>query len=87
MGASVQSIVILLSKQFSRLILLGFLLAAPLASFGIYWYLQQYAYKTEISPLIYVGAGSLAFLLAALTMGYQSVKAINANPVEALKNE
>lgn len=87
MGASVQNIIMLLSKEFSRLILLGFLLAAPLASVGIYWYLQQYAYKTEISPLIYFGAGLLAFLLASLTMGYQSVRAANTNPVEALKNE
>ncbi|HEX5170181.1 MAG TPA: ABC transporter permease [Cyclobacteriaceae bacterium] len=87
MGATVQNIVLLLSREFSKLVLAGFLFAAPLAAYGIYWYLQQYAYKTDISLMVYLEAGILAFLLAALTMGFQSIKAANTNPVNALKNE
>jgi putative ABC transport system permease protein len=87
MGASVSNIVLLLSKEFSKLIILGFVVAAPLASFGIHWYLERYAYKTEISPFIYVGAGLFAFFLAWVTMSFQSIKAARSNPVDALKNE
>jgi putative ABC transport system permease protein len=87
MGASVNNIVLLLSKDFSKLIILGFVLAAPLASFGIRWYLERYEYKTQISPFIYVAAGLLAFFLAWVTMSFQSIKAARSNPVDALKNE
>jgi putative ABC transport system permease protein len=87
MGASVNNIVLLLSKDFSKLIILGFVIAAPLASFGIHWYLDRYAYKTVISPFIYVGAGLVAFFLAWVTMSFQSIKAARSNPVDALKNE
>jgi putative ABC transport system permease protein len=87
MGASVQNIVMLLSTQFSRLIIIAFLLAAPLAWYGINWYFQKYAYKTSISPLVYFGAGILAFLLASFTMWYQSIKAARTNPVKTLRSE
>ncbi|MBR9999177.1 MAG: ABC transporter permease [Cyclobacteriaceae bacterium] len=87
LGASVQTIILLLSKEFSRLIIIAFLLAVPLAWYGIYWHFQQYAYKTSISPMVYLGAGILAFLLACLTMFYQSIKAANTNPVNTLRSE
>jgi putative ABC transport system permease protein len=87
MGASIKNILLLLSKDFSRLILISFILAIPLAWYGIHWYFQQYAYKTSIGPLVYLGAGLLAFLLAGLTMFYQSVKAASANPVNSLRSE
>ncbi|MGK7396200.1 MAG: ABC transporter permease [Candidatus Cyclobacteriaceae bacterium M3_2C_046] len=87
LGASVNQIVLLLSREFSRLILFSFFLAAPLAWYGIYWYFQQYAYKTQISLLVYLGAGLMAFILAGITMFYQSVKAANANPVQTLQSE
>jgi putative ABC transport system permease protein len=87
MGASMQNIILLLSKEFSRLIIISFILATPLAWYGIYWYFQKYAYKTSISPLVYFGAGMLAFLLACLTMWYQSIRAANTNPVKTLRSE
>ena len=87
MGASSQNIILLLSRDFGKLILWGFLLAAPLAAYGIQWYLQDYAYKTHISWWIYLGAGLITFGLAMLTMGYQSILAAKTNPVEALKSE
>ncbi|HLT75021.1 MAG TPA: ABC transporter permease [Ohtaekwangia sp.] len=87
LGASVQQIVVLLSLSFGRLILISFLVAAPLAAFGIRWYLEQYAYKADITVWLYLEAGFFASLLAAITLGYQSIKAARNNPVESLKCE
>ena len=87
MGASTLTIILLLSREFSRLIVIAFILAAPLAWYGIQWYFQQYAYRTTISPVVYFGAGILAFILACFTMWYQSIKAANMNPVNTLRSE
>lgn len=87
MGASVQQIVQLLSVAFGRLILTSFVLAVPLAALGISWYLQQFAFRTEISLWLYVKAGLIAFALGAITVGYHSVKAARNNPVDSLKHE
>lgn len=87
MGASVQQIIQLLSLSFGRLILISFVLAIPLASFGISWYLQQFAFRTEISSWLYVKAGLIASLLAAITIGYHAIKAARANPVDSLGHE
>lgn len=87
LGATVQNILVLLSKDFSKLILGGFILATPLAVYAIDWYLQSYAYKATISVWIYAVAGGLTFFLALFTMGYQSLLAAKTNPVEALKTE
>ncbi|MDZ7608240.1 MAG: ABC transporter permease [Cyclobacteriaceae bacterium] len=87
MGASISSILFLLSSQFGKLILIAFILTVPLTAYGVHWWLQQYAYRVEIGILIYLGAGFLALLLGLFTMGYQSVKAANMNPVSALRSE
>lgn len=87
LGASVGSIVVLLSKEFGKLIIIAFVLAAPLAWYGIDWWLKSYTYKTEIGIFIYLMAGVFAFAIAWLTMGYQSVKAARSNPVDSLRSE
>ncbi len=87
MGATVRHIILLLSREFGRLIVWSFVLATPLAAYCIQWYLEDYAYKTEINWWIYASAGLLSFVLAMLTMGYQSIVAAKTNPVEALKSE
>jgi putative ABC transport system permease protein len=87
LGASVSSIVMLLSKEFGKLIIIAFVLAAPLAWFGIDWWLKSYTYKTEIGVFVYVVAGGLAFLVAWLTMGYQSLRAASTDPVKSLRSE
>jgi len=87
MGATIQNIIVLLSRDFGKLILWGFILAAPLGAYAIEWYLQDYAYKTNISWWIYLLAGLITFVLALITMGYQSMLAAKTNPVEALKSE
>ncbi len=71
-----QEFVILLSKEFaSKLIIIAFVLAAPVALYGINWWLEGYSYKTEIGVLVYVFAGLAAFGVAWLTMGFQSIRA------------
>lgn len=87
MGASVQSIVFLLSKEFAKLIIIAFAIAAPVAWYGIDWWLNSYTYRTEIGVLIYAIAGLAALLIAWFTMGYQSFKAATADPVQSLRNE
>jgi putative ABC transport system permease protein len=87
LGATVTSIVFLLSREFGKLIVIAFVIAAPLSWFAVKWWLQSYTYKTEVGIMIYILAGVSAFLIAWLTMGYQSVKAASSNPVNSLRSE
>lgn len=87
LGASVTSIVVLLSREFGKLIVIAFVLAAPLSWFAVDWWLQSFTYKAEVGVTIYALAGLGAFLVAWLTMGYQSIRAALANPVNSLKSE
>lgn len=87
LGASVASIVVLLSREFGKLILIAFAVAVPLAWYGVNWWLSGYTYKTDIGVTVYVLAGVVSFIVAWITMGYQSIKAANSNPVDALRSE
>lgn len=87
LGASVKSIVFLLSKEFIKLISISFIVAAPLSWWGISTWLESYTYKTTIGIEVYLIAGLVAFLVAWLTMSYQSIKAAMSNPVESLRSE
>jgi putative ABC transport system permease protein len=87
LGASVPSIVLLLSREFGKLILIAFLLAAPLAWYGVDWWLNRYTYKAEIGMGVYFIAGLTAFAVALITMGYQSIRAASNNPVKSLRSE
>ena len=87
LGASVGSIVFLLSKEFGKLIVVAFLIAVPLAWYGVSWWLDNYVYKVEVGVLVYVLAGLVSFLIAWATMGYQSIKAATSNPVNSLRSE
>ena len=87
LGASVSGIVVLLSKEFGKLILIAFVLAAPAAWYGITKWLESYEYRTEIGVLVYVAAGVSAFAIAWITMSFQSIRAALANPIKALRSE
>jgi putative ABC transport system permease protein len=87
LGASVSSIVLLLSKEFGKLIVIAFVLASPLAWFAVNWWLKDYSYKVEIGIIVYLVAGVSSFLIAWLTMGYQSIKAATSNPADSLRSE
>ncbi len=87
LGASIASIVNLLSKEFVKLIFIANLLAWPLAYFAMSKWLQNFAYRIDIGWAVFALAGGLAVLIALLTVGTQAIKAALANPVEALRYE
>lgn len=87
LGASVSSIVVLLSKEFGKLILIAFIIATPIAWFGVDWWLKSYTYKAEIGVMVYILAGAFAFVIAWTTMGYQSIRAASSDPVKSLRSE
>ncbi len=87
LGASVSSIVLLLSKEFGKLIAIAFVLASPLAWYGVNWWLKDYTYKTEIGVGLFLFAGLGAFAVAWATMSFQSFRAASSDPVKSLRSE
>lgn len=87
LGATMQDILLLLSKDFVKLVLIAFVLAAPLGYFLMSRWLQDFAYRIHIGPLIFIISGLLALLIAVATVSYQSVKAALSNPVDSLRYE
>lgn len=87
LGASVTGIVLMLSKDFGKLVIVAFVVAVPIAWYGVDWWLKSYTYKTQIGIFIYLMAGVFAFAIAWLTMSYQSFRAAASNPVKSLRSE
>jgi putative ABC transport system permease protein len=87
LGSSVGGIVVLLSKDFARLVAIGFVVAIPLVYYGMDQWLDSFAYRVDISGLSFVLAGVAALLIALGTVSYHAVKAALSNPVEALRYE
>ncbi len=87
LGSSVGEIVVLLSKDFTRLVLIAFVLATPLAWWMMNTWLQGFAYRIALGINSFFVAGFLALGIALLTVSYQSVKAAIVNPVKSLKSE
>lgn len=87
LGASVTGIVALLSKDFLRLVLIAMLIAAPLAWYFMEQWLQDFAYRIDISWWVFALAGFAALTIALLTIALRSLKAAFVNPVESLRSE
>ncbi|MBD2699235.1 ABC transporter permease [Spirosoma sp. BT702] len=87
LGASVSSIVTLLSKDFLKLVLIAIILASPLAWYFMNQWLQDFAYRISIPWWVFVLASLLAIGIALLTVSYQSVKAALVNPVKSLNQD
>jgi len=87
LGASVTGITTLLSKDFVKLVFISFLLAAPLAWYGMNKWLESFTYRIGIEWWVFVLAGVLSIMIALLTVSYQSIKAAIANPVKSLRTE
>ena len=87
LGASVSGIVLMLSKDFGKLVLIAFVLAIPFAWWGINKWMEAYQYKVEIGWWVYALSGVAAFLVAWLIMSYQSIRAAISNPVNLLRSE
>ncbi len=87
MGASATNITLLLSKDFTKLVIIAFGIAIPVAYSVMQQWLEGFAYRTDISPWVFLLAGAGALLIAWLTVSWQSIKAALANPVDSLRNE
>ena len=87
LGASVASVVILLSKDLLKLVLVAIVVASPIAWYAMHRWLQDFAYKIDIEWWVFALAGLLAVGIALLTVSFQSVKAALMNPVKSLRSE
>ncbi len=87
LGSSTRSIVMLLTKEFTRLILLAAIIAVPAAWYGMNVWLDGFAYRTTITVQTFIITGILTLMIGFLTVSYQAVKAALAEPVESLKCE
>ena len=87
LGASVGSIVKLISKDFLKLVIMAIIIAMPIAWYAINKWLQDFEYRTNISWWVFAIAGMMAVLIALITVSYQAIKAALANPVKSLRTE
>ncbi|MBC8110799.1 MAG: FtsX-like permease family protein, partial [Verrucomicrobia bacterium] len=87
LGASVNQIVMILSKDFLKLVLIAFVIAVPVAWYAMNQWLQDFAYRIEISWWIFALAGISALLIALFTVSFQAIRAALANPVKSLRTE
>lgn len=87
LGASVQSIVYLFSREFVLLIVVAFIIACPVTWYFMQDWLQQYAYRTSLNWWIFVSAGALALFTALATVSFKAMKAASSNPVTNLRTE
>jgi len=87
LGASISHIVMLLSKEFSRWILIANVIAWPIGWYAMHKWLQNFAYRSSLNPLLFIFAGLLSLVIAALPVGYQAIKAAVADPIDSLRYE
>ena len=87
LGASITNIVVLLTKDFIRLVLLAIVLATPIAWYLMHGWLENFAYKTPIGWTVFVLAGLSAIAIALVTVSFEAIRSAIANPVKSLKAE
>jgi putative ABC transport system permease protein len=87
LGASVGSVVQLISKDFLKLVIIATVIATPLSYWSMNKWLQDFAYRINISWWMFAAAGLLVIFITLLTISFQSIKAAIANPVKSLRTE
>ena len=87
LGATVEGLVVLLSKDFVKVVLISLLLASPIAWYIMNQWLDNFPYRITISWWMFASAGAIAVLLALLTVSFQTIKAALSNPVKNLRTE
>ncbi len=87
LGASIKGIVLLLSKDFVKLVLMAILIASPIAWWAMSKWLENFAYRIDIQWWMFALAGLAAVVIALLTVSWQAIRAAVANPVESLRDE
>jgi putative ABC transport system permease protein len=86
-GASVSNVVMMLSKDFLKLVLIAVLIAFPLSWWMMHRWLESFAYRVRIDAIIFLASGGSIILITLLTISFQSIKAALANPVKSLRTE
>lgn len=87
LGATITDITLLLTRDFVKLVLLGFVIGSPIAWLLVRNWLTNFAYSIDLGPGIFLKAGFTTLIIALFTVSYQAMKSAIANPVESLKNE
>jgi putative ABC transport system permease protein len=87
LGASVRGIVLLLSKEFFKMVIIALLIASPVAWYFMHQWLQDFAYRIDIGWWVFGVAGAAVIIIALLTVCFQALKAATANPVKNLRIE
>lgn len=87
LGATVGTIVSLLSKEFIRLVFVAFCIATPLSWWAVNRWLEGFAYKTQLDWWVFLMGGLLLMFVAFATLSFQTVRTASANPVDSLRNE
>ena len=87
LGASVPNIVVLLSKDYFKLVVIAIVIGGPVAAFGMSQWLKEFAYKIELEWWIFAIAGAMGLMIAFLTTGYQSMRAAMHNPTKSLHTD
>jgi putative ABC transport system permease protein len=87
LGASVSHIVLLLSRDFVKLVLVSFLIAVPIAWYVMNRWLENFVYRVDLRWWVFAVAGVLALVIALVTISFQTVRAAVANPVKSLRTE
>ncbi len=86
-GATVVTLTLLLSKEFTRLVLIAIIPAIAAGWYVADWWLTDFIYRIELTPILFVGSAMVAILIALITVSYQSVKAATGSPVGSLRYE
>jgi putative ABC transport system permease protein len=87
LGASARNIVYLLSKEFSLLIIIAFVIAGPIAYYIMHKWLQNYTYRIQLGATVFIAAIVGSIVIAWITVGHRAIKAAIANPVKSLRTE
>jgi putative ABC transport system permease protein len=87
MGASTTGLTLMLSREFTKLVIISFGFAAVAAWFAVEAWLNDFAYRIDVNPMVFAASGLIATAIAWFTVGFQSIKAAAANPVNSLRYE
>jgi putative ABC transport system permease protein len=87
LGSTASKIVVLLSKDFAKLVALAFVIAVPIAYYAMTRWLQNFAFRSQVHLWIFLLAGMAAVFIAQLTISFQALKAANTDPADALRFE